>query len=76
MQQRVLVKTFPTFELAHDARLTLLIENPDNEYQIRRGKDKFKLMHRFKVNELKQKEGGSDRIRNKYKHRPAPRRVL
>ena len=75
MQQRVAVATYPTFELAHDAKVELIEQFPDNQYQIRKTKDRFKLVHRFKVNEIKSKEPTkpSQRTREKYKRRARPR---
>ncbi len=52
MQQRFLVKSFPEYPLAHDARINLLIDNPDKQYQIRKNKFGFGVYHRFKINEI------------------------
>lgn len=78
MQQRIAVKHFSNFKEAHEAKINLLIEFPDNNYQIRKTSNTFKLVRRFKINELLAKEVLSGKKRSaKRRSRPhRPSQVL
>lgn len=51
-QSRFWISTHPTYEAAAAAKVKALEEKPDGVFQVRRGGDSFRLVERFKSNEV------------------------